>query len=451
LEGPSAGHTVLLTGITGFVGKVVLHDLLQRRQELGIDRVLVLLRADNHALAQARFRAKVLQSACFAAMPHGWEERVDVLAGDVTRDACGLDGSAFERVRSRVTHVIHCAASIEFSLPLWNATDTNVTGALHVLELAKRCVRIASFVGVSTAYVTPHARPQDRTPFVAYEELAALPRDANLLYAGICGGRTDAKRLLAETGHPNTYTLTKCLAEHLLVRRSDRLPITLLRPSIVSASRRFPMPGWIDSPAAFAAFVTLLGTGRLRVVAGDPDVRLDIVPCDEVAQRAVFAAFEPPSPGAPRILHAVSGLEGASPLHLCREQIVAHFEAQPDDGRPRVAWVGRRGPRFRLEHGLRHEIPLRAAAAWSMLALRSDRARMLLRLLERQRAIHREFTYFTHATFDFRSSMPLDPPLEPAAYLKTVCAGVQRHLLRPRSHRTRTAEVPPALHGSMER
>jgi nucleoside-diphosphate-sugar epimerase len=340
---------------------------------------------------------------------------------------------------------------VEFSLPLPVATETNVTGALHALALAQSCTRMASFVGVSTAYVTPHAWPQGRAPFVAHERLAPLPRDADPLYEAIRGGRIDARRLLAETGHPNTYTFTKCLAEHLLVRRAAGLPITLLRPSIVSASRRFPVSGWIDSPAAFATFVALLGTGRLRVVAADPEVLLDIVPCDEVARRAVDSAFAPPSPSGLRILHAVAGLEGASPLHLCRDQIVAHFEAQPDDGRPRVAWVGRRGARFRLEHGLRHEIPLRAAAAWSMLALRSDRARMALRLLERQRTIHREFAYFTHATFDFRSSTPLDPPLEPASYLKTVCAGVQRHLLRARSRRTRPTEDRSSLHQSAER
>jgi thioester reductase-like protein len=444
----SNGLVVLLTGVTGFVGKVVLHDLLRRREELDIERIVVLLRADNHAVARARFQAKVLQSPCFAAEPQGWETCVEVLAGDVTRPACGLEGGALARVRSDVTHAIHCAASVEFSLPLPIATDTNVTGALHALELAKSCARILSFVGVSTAYVTPHPRPQERAPFVASEQLAPLPQDADRTYASILGGGVGAKRLLAETGHPNTYTFTKCLAEHLLVRRAGQLPLTILRPSIVSASRSSPMPGWIDSPAAFAAFVTLIGTGRLRVVAGDPDVRLDIVPCDEVARRATLAAFAPPPPGSHRIVHAVAGLEGASSLKLCREQIVAHFEAQPDDGRPRLAWLGRRGARFRLEHGLRHEIPLRAAVAWSVLALRSDRARMALRLLERQRALHREFGYFTHATFDFRSSIPLDPPLDPPTYLKTVCSGVQRHLLRARSRRTRPAEGRPWLRES---
>ena len=36
---------VLLTGATGFVGKVVLEELLRRRAELGVERVLALVRA----------------------------------------------------------------------------------------------------------------------------------------------------------------------------------------------------------------------------------------------------------------------------------------------------------------------------------------------------------------------------------------------------------------------
>ena len=47
--------------------------------------------------------------------------------------------------------------------------------------------------------------------------LAPLPRDPESLYASLCAGSEDEQRLLAETGHPNTYTFTKCLAEHLTV------------------------------------------------------------------------------------------------------------------------------------------------------------------------------------------------------------------------------------------
>ena len=46
---------VLLTGVTGFVGKVVLYELLRRREELGISRVSVLVRpkASRHGSAQS--------------------------------------------------------------------------------------------------------------------------------------------------------------------------------------------------------------------------------------------------------------------------------------------------------------------------------------------------------------------------------------------------------------
>jgi len=142
----------------------------------------------------------------------------------------------------------------------------------------------------------------------------------------------------------------------------------------------------------------------------------------------VGAAFAP-APGALCIRHAVAGLAGSPSIALCRERIVRHF-AKRDGGAPRLAYVGPRGPRFHAEHVLRLELAGRASAL--ALRLRGDSRRALgaRRLLERQRDMNRDFAYFTHATFDFETSLPLVPPLEPAAYLDLVCAGVERHLLQ---------------------
>ena len=52
--------------------------------------------------------------------------------------------------------MVHCAASVEFSLPIAEATAANVTGALHAVEVARACRRLAGAAVVSTAYVTPH-------------------------------------------------------------------------------------------------------------------------------------------------------------------------------------------------------------------------------------------------------------------------------------------------------
>jgi len=438
----SAGRVALVTGATGFVGKVVLEELLRRRSELGLERVWLLVRAENTAHADARLR-ELLRSPCFAGLAPGWEPRVLAVAGEITRPGLGLAPEDRERVASEVTHVIHCAASIEFDLPLAEALAVNTRGALHALELARACRWLESFVGVSTAYVTPHPRPAAGTVHRAEERLAPLPRDAEAIFAAIHAGHVDAERLLAETGHPNTYTLTKCLAEHLVARRAEGLPVTLVRPSIVSASRERPVPGWIDSAAAFAGLVAMIGTGRIRVVAGDRRARVDVVPCDEVASRIVAAAFEPPPRGELRIRHAVSGLDGALPIPLCRERIVGWFAGNPvGGGLARLDFVGRRGPLFHAAHALRHELPGLGASAWLALRRRPDKSQAVRRLLERQRSTNRDFAYFTHATFDFETSVPLRPALEPGRYLDLVCEGVSRHLLR-RDRRTRRGQASP--------
>ncbi len=429
-------RVVLLTGATGFVGKVVLEELLRRREELAIERVLALVRARDPQHASARLRAEVISSPCFAAHPPGWEARVEALPGDVTRPAFGLPALARARVAAEVTHAIHCAASVEFTLPLAQAFAVNTQGALHALEIARTCARLESYVGVSTAYVTPHPDPYGRRIHRVEEVLAPLPRDPESLRDTLCAGAADELRLLAETGHPNTYTLTKCLAEHLTVRRAGDLPVAIVRPSIVSACRTHPVPGWIDSAAAFAAFVAMIGAGKLRVLAGDPSTRLDVVPCDAVSERIVAAAFAPPPRGEPRIQHAVAGLASALPISMCRERIVDWFRNHPAGGRARVEYVGRRGPAMRAAHALRHELPARGAAFWLELKSQPQQARAIRKLIERQRTLNDDFAYFTHATLDFASSAPQQPALDPERYLDTVCAGVSRHLMmrtgRPR-------------------
>ena len=411
---------------------------MRRRSELGIARVLALVRASSAEHAALRLKADVLGSRCFAAHAPGWEECVEAVAGDLTRPGLGLALDARERIAASVTHVIHCAASVEFNLPLPEATAVNTSGALAALDVARECRRLASFVDVSTAYVTAHPRPRDRDVFRVEEKLAPLPRDAASIYADVLAGRVRQVALLRETGHPNTYTLTKCVAEHLLARRGEGIPITLLRPSLVSTSERTPSPGWIDSAAAFAGFVSALGMGRLRVVAGDLAARLDVVPCDAVAHRIVEAAFAPPTRGELRIRHAVAGLSGALPIQLCRERITAYFTQNPVRGAGvGIRYVGTPGLGFALAHALHHELPALRDAAAATLARKPAAAKAARQLAERQRAFNRDFTYFTHATFDFQSSVPLQPPLDPAAYLDLVCEGVRRNLLQRERRRER--------------
>ena len=47
--------------------------------------------------------------------------------------------------------------------------------------------------------------------------------------------------------YPNTYTFSKNLAEQIVSSNSDRLPVAIVRPSIIGASLEEPCPGWLDN------------------------------------------------------------------------------------------------------------------------------------------------------------------------------------------------------------
>ena len=415
-----SGHHYLLTGVTGFLGKVVLEELLRRRDELGVERVFVVIRPRGPRSAAERFAREVAASPCLSRLCPRWNGFVDVVEGTLATPGLGLHPARRDEIIGRTTHVVHAAAAVDFGLPLFAATHANVTTALHLLELAASCTRLQTMVYVSTAYVTPH--PGDGRPIE--ELLAPLPRPAEVLYESILEGGADERELLAESRHPNTYTLTKSLAEHLLVGRRRCVPLVIVRPSIISASRRHPFPGWIDSVAGLAAFVVSIGTGEMRVVSGDPDARLDLVPVDDVAARILLAAQSAPDRDAPSIHHAVAGLARSPEVRRCSKTIRDFFRTHGVGRRPALDYLGPPGLRFKLAEALHHRLRPIAGRLHSRRARRTNG-----RVRARVARLNTTLAYFTHRSFPFRSSAPLDESFDPGAYVTTVCRGVYRHLL----------------------
>ncbi len=267
---------ILVTGATGFLGKLVLRRLVEQSEALGLARIHILVRPMGERITGVRRFDRARRAGCFAGLPEGWHDRICVVEGDLTQKHCGISDATKASLLPRLTHIIHGAAAVDFDLPPAMAAESNVSAALRVQELAREAERLEHLVHVSTAYVTPH--PGDTIPIE--EHLVSLPRAAEALYRACLGPDAEAAALLEETRHPNTYTLTKCLAEHLLAERRGATRLSLLRPSIISASWREPFPGWIDSATAFAGFVILVGSGAMRAVIGNPAARLDVVPVD---------------------------------------------------------------------------------------------------------------------------------------------------------------------------
>lgn len=409
----------LLTGVTGFLGKVVLEELIRRRDELSLERVHVIIRPRKGRTPEERFGQEVVSSECFSKLPEGWTEAVSVVEGTLEKSCLGLSPEARDHLGSQITHVLHAAASVSFDLPLEEAARSNVGPTVHLLELARSCRRLERLVYVSTAYVTPH--PGNRTAIA--EALVPLPRPAEELYRSILDGTADQQKLLKESRHPNTYTFTKCLAEHLISERRGGVPLSIVRPSIISASWRYPFPGWIDSMSGFGGFVVLIGLGHLRVVAAIPETRLNLVPVDVVADRMLDECLDQRSNGSPVIRHAVAGLSQSPRVLDCWERIWEFYSVHRVDRRPVIRYVGPRGIRFRLAELVHHRLAVKFAGVRSP-ALRRSGAQLLSRLTY----LNEAFPYFTSNSFDFATSRPSEP-FDPSDYLTTICRGIYRHVL----------------------
>ena len=88
-------------------------------------------------------------------------------------------------------------------------------------------------------------------------------------------------RRAKELGWPNTYTLTKSLAESLIAKRGEDLAIAVVRPAIVETSMAKPFLGWNEGINTSASLSYLLGT-YFRQLPSNKSKRLDIIPVDSV-------------------------------------------------------------------------------------------------------------------------------------------------------------------------
>jgi len=449
-------HHVLLTGVTGFVGKVVLWQLMTQREELGIGKVSVLIRsksgsarggkkaAKSEAGAKKpaghdsagtprtpspaeRFANKVANSEIFRSLPDGWRDLVQVVNADLEHPDLGMAPGDRQSLQSSVTHILHCAASVEFDLPIAAALGANVEAALHMLELARGCSKLVAMVSVSTAYVSAW-----RTGPIT-ETLGHLPRPADELRQAILDGSRSEADLLAESGHPNTYTYTKCVAEHLLSARRGNVPLIIVRPSIISAAYATPHPGWIDSTAAFAGCLIFTGLGLIKAWEANPNVRLDVVPVDVVAERVISAGFgtELPAPGQPTPIRlAAMGLSMAMRADYATGATARFFEERPGAKAAPGVFIGGVQHGFLLQDLLRRALPVKLARAYFSLRGKPAQARQLEKLDSRVQQLNAAFRYFIHHSFDFRPSQPVSlPGFSAPRYMDIVNRGMYRHLL----------------------
>jgi thioester reductase-like protein len=342
-----AGKHLLLIGVTGFIGKVWLVDLLEKIPN--IRRVTLLIRRNRTTSAQRRFEKIVEESPTFdnlhgihgAKLADFLREKVEVVEGDVSQPGLGLSAEAQARLHRSVDVIANSAGLTDFNPDLRDALSSNVDSAMNLLEFLRKCDH-AGLMHLSTCYVAGmrdgrvreelrcNYNPADHPDFDAEREIASLrdmveriearaesPELAKALRRQALGRSGDPSKVAtdeldgvlrrnrarwarnrivrvgmkraAHLGWPNTYTFTKSLGESLLAQHGRELAIAIVRPSIVESSERTPFTGWNEGINTSGPLSYLLGT-NFRQLPSNERKCLDVIPVDMVTRGMTLIA-----------------------------------------------------------------------------------------------------------------------------------------------------------------
>lgn len=337
------GKQVLITGTSGFLGKVVLEKLIRTVPDIGGIHLLIRGNA-RHPNARERFMNEIACSSVFERLKledsdgfdYFLDTKVHCVTGEVTEPFFGITQSKFDHLAGQVDAVINSAASVNFREELDKALAIN-TLSLHNIAAFAHSGRGLPVVQVSTCYVngmnsgqayeavvSPAGAEIPRSPdgFFEIEELTSLLQDKIADVRSRYAGKQLEKKLvdlgIREANHygwSDTYTFTKWLGEQLLMKALRGQSLTILRPSIIESALAEPAPGWIEGVKVADSIILAYAREKVTLFPGKRSGIIDVIPVDLVASSIILSLAEAfLEPGRQRIYQCCSG--SSNPISL---------------------------------------------------------------------------------------------------------------------------------------
>jgi fatty acid CoA ligase FadD9 len=243
LPGPSSEvRTVLLTGATGFLGRYLALEWLERMDFVD-GKVIALVRARSDEEARARLD-KTFDSGDPKLLAHYRElaaDHLEVIAGDKGEANLGLDQQTWQRLADTVDLIVDPAALVNHVLPYSELFGPNALGTAELIKLALT-TKIKPYTYVSTIGVGDQIEPGQFTEDADVRVMSAT-RAVNDNYA-------------------NGYGNSKWAGEVLLREAHDLcgLPVAVFRCDMILADTTYA--GQLNLPDMFTRMMlSLVATG----------------------------------------------------------------------------------------------------------------------------------------------------------------------------------------------
>ncbi|OBH37738.1 oxidoreductase [Mycobacterium intracellulare] len=239
-------RTVLLTGATGFLGRYLALDWLER-MDMVDGKVIALVRARTDDEARAR-----LDKTFGVGSPHGdpqllahyqrlAADHLEVIAGDKGEANLGLDPQTWQRLADTVDVIVDPAALVNHVLPYSELFGPNALGTAELIRIALTSKQ-KPYTYVSTIGVGDQIRPGE---FVENADIRQI----------------SATRAIND-GYANGYGNSKWAGEVLLREAHDLcgLPVSVFRCDMILADTTYA--GQLNLPDMFTRLMlSLVATG----------------------------------------------------------------------------------------------------------------------------------------------------------------------------------------------
>ncbi len=237
-----------VTGATGFIGRHLVHELLDNRE----GEIFLLVREGS----QARIDALIPS--------WGGSGRITTVAGDLTQPELGVSPRWIAAHRGSIDHFFHLAALYDMTAPDEDNERLNVGGTRAALDLA------------------------------AALDVGVFHQVSSIAVAGDYYGTYDETMFDVGQGLPSSYHRTKFESERI-VREESRVPWRVYRPAVVVGHSETGVMDKIDGPYYFFPLFKRMRDNLpqwmpvLGVDLGDTNV----VPVDYVAKAMDHLAHQP--------------------------------------------------------------------------------------------------------------------------------------------------------------
>ncbi|KAK3406945.1 hypothetical protein EUGRSUZ_K03070 [Eucalyptus grandis] len=327
----------LVTGATGFLAKVLTEKILRVAPNVG--KIFLLIKAKDEQAAMNRFKGEIIGCDLFKCLQQKYGEgytnfmlnKLVPVKGDIREMNMGIGDNLLCQITQEVDVIINSAANTTLDERYDAALVANAIAPSRLLCFAKKCRKLSLFLHLSTTFVNGE-RPgilmekafqmgESRIDSSTQSKLD-VHHEINLVSDLIeTLPPNEVPQKLKEVGlararmygWQNVYQMTKAMGEMMINAGRGRVPVVIVRPSVIESTFREPFPGWIQGYGVLDPLILSYGKGRLPGFLVNPDTVMDVVPADLVANVIIAAMAKHGTAASPgiNVYHAVSS---TSPL-----------------------------------------------------------------------------------------------------------------------------------------